>query len=51
MTYQVTAQTRQTDGTIHASRTEVPVEELVKFLGIQRAEAGDNLISQEVHPA
>jgi len=48
--YAVVTQTRQADGTIHASRTEVPVEELVEFLGIQRAEAGTDLISREAYP-
>lgn len=47
----VITQVRQADGTIHASQTEVPVEDLTGFLETQRAEAGEALISQEAYPA
>lgn len=51
MDYRVIAQTRQADGTIHASETGVMAEDLARFLEAQQAEAGEALISQEVYPA
>lgn len=49
--YAIITQTRQADGTIHASRTEVLGRDLIEFLETQRAEAGDDLISQDAYPA
>lgn len=48
--YEITTQVTQADGTIHASKTTVPAKDLTKVLGIQRSQAGDKLVSQEVYP-
>lgn len=46
----VITQVKQADGTIHASETQVPLEDLTSFLEVQREEAGEALVSQEIYP-
>lgn len=47
--FEIITQTKQADGTIHASKTTVPAADLTKVLQAQQKQAGDKLISQEIY--